>query len=78
VRSEIRLYDRDPQYDIVLNTSDDVCVMGGAGTLNYLDLDGDHKPSLTGALKDFTILRMLPNIRPKKPTESQRQLSNIL
>jgi len=54
--SEIRLYGRDPKYDIVLNTSDDVYVMGGAGALNYLDMDGNHKPSTMKALEDFTRL----------------------
>lgn len=78
MRSKIRLYGRDPKYDIVLNTSDDVYVMGRAGALNYLDMDGNHKPSTMRALEDFTILRMLPNIRLKKLTELQRQFSNIL
>ncbi|GAG11734.1 unnamed protein product, partial [marine sediment metagenome] len=54
--SEIRLCGRDPKYDIVLNDSDDVYVMGGAGALNYLDLDGNHKPSTMDALEDFTRL----------------------
>ena len=54
--SEIRLCGRDPKYDIFLNASDDVYVMGGAGALNYLDLDGNRKPSTMKALEDFTRL----------------------
>jgi trimethylamine--corrinoid protein Co-methyltransferase len=54
--SEIRLFGRDSKYDIVLNASDDVYVMGGAGALNYLDLDGNRKPSTMKALEDFTRL----------------------
>jgi trimethylamine--corrinoid protein Co-methyltransferase len=54
--SEISLCGRDPKYDIVLNASDDVYVMGGAGAVNYLDLDGNHKPSTIKALEDFTRL----------------------
>ncbi len=54
--SEVRLYGRDPRYDVVLNDSDDVYVMGGAGALDYLDLDGKRKPSTMKALEDFTRL----------------------
>lgn len=54
--SEVRLCGRDQKYDVVLNASDDVYVMGGAGALNYLDLDGNHKPSTMKALEDFTRL----------------------
>lgn len=54
--SEIKLCGRDPKYDIALNASDDVYVMGGAGALNYLNLDGNRKPSTMKALEDFTRL----------------------
>ncbi len=54
--SEITFCGRDSKYDIVLNASDDVYVMGGAGALNYLDLNGNHKPSTMKALEDFTRL----------------------
>ena len=53
---EITLYGRDPKYDLVLNASDDVYVMGGAGALNYLDLEGSRRPSTMKALEDFTRL----------------------
>ncbi len=53
---EIRLCGRDPKCDILLDDSDDVYVMGGAGALHYLDLDGNRKPSTLGALQDFTRL----------------------
>jgi trimethylamine--corrinoid protein Co-methyltransferase len=53
---KINLYGRDPKYDIVLNALDDVYVMGGAGALNYLDLDGNRRPSTMKALEDFTRL----------------------
>ena len=54
--SEIRLCGRDPKYDLLLNDSDDVYIMGGAGALNYLDLDGKRKLSSMKALEDFTRL----------------------
>lgn len=53
---EIRLYGRDQKYDIVLNASDNVYVMGGAGALNYLDLEGNRRSSTMQALEDFTRL----------------------
>jgi len=53
---EITLYGRDPKYDVCLNASNDIYSMGGAGALNYIDLDGRHKPSTMKALEDFTRL----------------------
>ena len=55
--SEITLYGRDPKYDLFLNASNDVYSMGGAGALNYIDLDGRHTPSTMKALEDFTCLQ---------------------
>ena len=53
---KIRLCGRDPKYDILLDPSDDVYVMGGAGALHYLDLDGNRRSSTLEALQDFTRL----------------------
>jgi trimethylamine--corrinoid protein Co-methyltransferase len=50
------LYGRDSKYDIHLNASDDVYSLGGAGALNYIDLDGVRKPSTIKALENFTRL----------------------
>jgi trimethylamine---corrinoid protein Co-methyltransferase len=52
----VRLPGRDPRYDILLNASNDVYVMGGAGALSFIDLDGQRKPSTMAALEDFTRL----------------------
>ncbi len=54
--SRINLYERDPKYDLVLDDSDNVYIMGGAGALNYIDLDGVRKPSTMEALEKFTRL----------------------
>lgn len=54
--SEMTLYGRDPRYDVPLAANDDVFVMGGAGALNYIDLDGVYRPSTMAALRDFTRL----------------------
>ncbi len=54
--SKVPLYGRDPKYDIPLDDSDNVFTLGGAGALNYLDLDGVRKPSTMKALEDFTRL----------------------
>ncbi len=51
--SEFLCAGRDPKYDINLKSNDDVYSLGGAGALNYLDLDGKRKPSTVEALKDF-------------------------
>ena len=51
--SEFSMCGRDPKYDIAINSSDDVYSLGGAGALNYLDLDGNHVPSTMEALRDF-------------------------
>ncbi len=53
---EIRLCGRNPRYDVLLDDSDDVYVMGGAGALNYIDLDGKRKLSTMSALEEFTRL----------------------
>ncbi len=52
----VPLYGRDPKYDVPLDDSDNVFTLGGAGALNYLDLDGVRKPSTMKALEDFTRL----------------------
>lgn len=54
--SQINLYGRDPKYDITLDDSDNVYVMGGAGALNVLDLEGNHRPSTMKDLEDLTRL----------------------
>ncbi len=54
--SEIALFGRDSKYDITLTPSNDVFVMGGAGALNVLDLDGRHRPSTLQDLRDLTRL----------------------
>jgi trimethylamine--corrinoid protein Co-methyltransferase len=54
--SEIMLFGRDPKYDLKLNASDDVYVMGGAGALNVVDLYGNHRPSTLQDLRDLTRL----------------------
>ncbi len=54
--TEVSLCGRNSKYDLTLDDSDDVYVMGGAGALNYLDLDGDRKESTMKALEDFTRL----------------------
>ncbi len=54
--SEICLYGRDPKYDVHLSPLNDVYSLGGAGALNYIDLDGKRKPSTMKALEDFTRL----------------------
>ena len=54
--SEVMLYGRDPKYDIKLDASSDVYVMGGAGALNVIDLDGTRRPSTLQDLRDMTRL----------------------
>jgi trimethylamine--corrinoid protein Co-methyltransferase len=54
--SEIMLYGRDSKYDIRLDASSDVYVMGGAGALNVIDLDGVRRPSTLQDLRDLTRL----------------------
>lgn len=54
--SEILMAGRDPKYDIHLKANNDVYVMGGAGALHYIDLDGERKESTMKALEDFTRL----------------------
>jgi trimethylamine--corrinoid protein Co-methyltransferase len=54
--SEIMLYGRDCKYDIRLDSSNDVYVMGGAGALHVIDLDGTRRPSTLQDLRDLTRL----------------------
>jgi trimethylamine--corrinoid protein Co-methyltransferase len=54
--SEVTLYGRDPKYNVALNPSNDVYVMGGAGALNVVDLEGRHRPSTLQDLRDLTRL----------------------
>ena len=51
------LYGKDPQYDVMLDDSDDVYSMGGAGALWVVDLDGNHRPSTMQDLRDLTRLQ---------------------
>jgi trimethylamine--corrinoid protein Co-methyltransferase len=51
--SQVVLYGRDPKYDVKLTPSDDVYVMGGAGALHVIDLDGNHRPSTLQDLRDL-------------------------
>jgi trimethylamine--corrinoid protein Co-methyltransferase len=53
---EVTLFGRDSKYDITLNPSNDVYVMGGAGALNVIDLDGVRRPSTLQDLRDLTRL----------------------
>lgn len=54
--SKIWLYGRDPKYDILLDDSDNCYVMGGAGALHVLDLDGRRRPATMKDLEDLTRL----------------------
>ena len=54
--NRITLCGRDPQYDVPLDDSDNVYVMGGAGALNVLDMEGNHRPSTMKDLEDLTRL----------------------
>ena len=54
--SEIILNGRDSKYDIRLDASSDVYVMGGAGALHVIDLDGTRRPSTLQDLRDLTRL----------------------
>lgn len=54
--SKIMLYGRDPKYDVALDDSDNVFVMGGAGAVKTLDFDGKLRSSTMKDLEDFTRL----------------------
>lgn len=54
--SEVMLYGRDPKYDIRLEASDDVYVMGVTGALHVLDLDRNYRQSTLQDLRDLTRL----------------------
>lgn len=54
--NEITLYGRDPKYNINLDDSDDIYVMGGAGAVNTLDMEGNLRPSTMNDLENFTRL----------------------
>ncbi|MBM3706054.1 MAG: hypothetical protein FJW66_05965, partial [Actinobacteria bacterium] len=54
--TEITLYGRDPKYDVTLDASDNVFVMGGAGSIKTLDMYGNLRPSTMKDLEDFTRL----------------------
>lgn len=55
---KIGLYGINPKYDIMLDDSDDVYVMSGAGSINVLDLDGKLRPSTMKDLEDLTRLKL--------------------
>jgi len=52
----VMLHGRDPKYNVALDPSDNVFVMGGAGAINTLDLEGKLRPSTMEDLKNFTRL----------------------
>ncbi len=54
--SRITLFGRDPKYDVHLDDSDNVFVMGGAGAVNTLGLDGILRPSTMRDMEDLTRL----------------------
>jgi len=54
--TNVTLYGRDPKYDVPLDDSDNVFVMGGAGAVKTLDFDGNLRPSTMSDLEDFTRL----------------------
>lgn len=54
--TNITLYGRDPKYNVSLDDSDNVFVMGGAGAVKTLDFEGNLKPSTMKDLEDFTRL----------------------
>jgi trimethylamine--corrinoid protein Co-methyltransferase len=54
--SEFILYGRDPKYNVKLDASDNVYVMGGAGALHVIDLEGNYRPSTMQDLRDLTRL----------------------
>ncbi len=54
--SKIMLYGRDSKYDIRLDVSSNVYVMGGAGALHVIDLEGNRRPSTLQDLRDLTRL----------------------
>lgn len=54
--TKITLYGRDPKYNVHLDDSDNVYVMGGAGAVKTLGLNGKLKPSTMKDLKDLTRL----------------------
>jgi trimethylamine--corrinoid protein Co-methyltransferase len=54
--TNITLFGRDPKYDVHLDDSDDVYVMGGAGAVTTLGLDGKLRPSTMKDMEDFTRL----------------------
>lgn len=56
--SKIGLYGIDQKYDIMLDDSDNVYVMSGAGAINVLDLDGKLRPSTMRDLEDLTRLKL--------------------
>lgn len=56
--SKIGLYGIDQKYDIMLDASDNVYVMSGAGAINVLDLDGKLRPSTMRDLEDLTRLKL--------------------
>ncbi|UCG49321.1 MAG: trimethylamine methyltransferase family protein [Phycisphaerales bacterium] len=54
--SKVPHYGRDAKYDLILDDSDSVYVMGGAGAVHYLDMEGERRESTMRALEDFTRL----------------------
>jgi len=56
--AKIGLYGIDKRYDIMLDDSDDVYVMSGAGSINVLDMDGCMRPSTMKDLEDLTRLKL--------------------
>lgn len=52
--SRITLFGKTSEWDVVLDDTDVVYTMGGAGALWVLDLEGDHRPSTLKDLVDLT------------------------
>ena len=55
--SQITLYGKSSEFDVVLNDTDTVYTMGGAGAIWVLDLDGNRRPSTLKDLENLTRLQ---------------------
>ncbi len=55
--SQVTLYGQVPERNVLLDDSDDVYVMGGAGSLWVVDLEGERRPATTQDLRDLTRLQ---------------------
>jgi len=55
--SKITLYGKKPDFDVILDDSNTVYTMGGAGATHVLDLNGDRRPATLKDLADLTRLQ---------------------